>query len=107
MGKATARQRKLKRGEKYCDNPKCGKVIPSRSMECEYCGKKQTPKGKAAGGKRDAFGIVRSVAAYAKQNGGIEKAKAQLDALQALLKATGGISEAKAALAELEEIKGL
>ena len=98
---------KLERGEKYCDNPNCGKKIASRSLACKYCKEEQTPKIKPAGVKRDGFAVVRSVAAYVKAHGGIGKAKAQLEDLETLLKATGGISEAKAALAEFEAIKGM
>ena len=109
MGKPAAKiatgTKKLNRGEKYCDNPNCGKKIASRSLTCKYCKAEQTPKNKSAGSKRDGFEIVRAVAAYVKENKGIDAAKAQLDALEALMKATGGISEARAALAEFEAIK--
>jgi len=108
MAKTAVKQaREGGKGTKSCDNPKCGKRIASRSMQCKYCGQDQTPKAKPTGSKRDGFGVVRTVAAYVREHGGIAKTKAQLEALEALLKATGGINEAKAALAELEEIKGL
>jgi hypothetical protein len=110
MGRSVTKQKKmatkkLKRGQKYCDNPECGEPIPSRAMTCKICDQEQTQKSESAGSKRGGFEIVRTVAAYVKEHGGIDAAKAQLDALEALLRATGGISQAKAALAELEKIK--